>query len=61
VAKLYFLPAKSISETDESCEESGGVSGQVGEIERMSTLRRFLPPQVADLIAASGSERQLAE
>jgi GAF domain-containing protein len=29
------------------------VADQVGEIERMSRLRRFLPPQVADLIVAS--------
>ena len=28
------------------------VADQVGEIERMSRLRRFLPPQVADLIVA---------
>ena len=35
------------------------VSDQVGEIERMSRLRRFLPPQVADLIVASGIEKQL--
>lgn len=35
------------------------VSDQVGEIERMSRLRRFLPPQVADLIVSSGGERQL--
>ncbi len=35
------------------------VADQVGEIERMSRLRRFLPPQVADLIVASGGERQL--
>ena len=35
------------------------VSDQVGEIERMSRLRRFLPPQVADLIVASGAEKQL--
>jgi adenylate cyclase len=35
------------------------VAEQVGEIERMSRLRRFLPPQVADLIVASGSEKQL--
>jgi GAF domain-containing protein len=35
------------------------VSDQVGEIERMSRLRRFLPPQVADLIVASGSEKHL--
>ena len=32
---------------------------QVGEIERMGRLRRFLPPQVADLIVASGTEKQL--
>ena len=32
---------------------------QVDEIERMSRLRRFLPPQVADLIVASGAEKQL--
>jgi len=35
------------------------VTDQVGEIERMSKLRRFLPPQVADLIVASGAEKQL--
>ena len=35
------------------------VDDQVGEIERMGRLRRFLPPQVADLIVASGSEKQL--
>jgi len=35
------------------------VSDQVDEIERMSRLRRFLPPQVADLIVASGSEKYL--
>jgi adenylate cyclase len=35
------------------------VSDQVGEIERMGRLRRFLPPQVADLIVASGAEKQL--
>jgi adenylate cyclase len=35
------------------------VTDQVGEIERMGRLRRFLPPQVADLIVASGTEEQL--
>ena len=35
------------------------VADQVGEIERMSRLRRFLPAQVADLIVASGAEKQL--
>jgi class 3 adenylate cyclase len=35
------------------------VTEQVGEIERMGRLRRFLPPQIADLIVASGTEKQL--
>ena len=35
------------------------VAEQLGEIERMGRLRRFLPPQVADLIVASGLESQL--
>ena len=35
------------------------IADQVGEIERMGRLRRFLPPQVADLIVASGTEKQL--
>jgi class 3 adenylate cyclase/putative methionine-R-sulfoxide reductase with GAF domain len=35
------------------------VADQVGEIERMSRLRRFLSPQVADLIVATGAEKQL--
>ena len=35
------------------------VTDQVNEIERMGRLRRFLSPQVADLIVASGTEKQL--
>ena len=35
------------------------VADQVNEIERMGKLRRFLPPQVADLIVASRAEKQL--
>jgi class 3 adenylate cyclase/putative methionine-R-sulfoxide reductase with GAF domain len=35
------------------------VTDQVSEIERMGRLRRFLSPQVADLIVASGTEKQL--
>ena len=35
------------------------VADQVSEIERMGRLRRFFPPQVADLIVASGTEKQL--
>ena len=37
----------------------GRVAEQVGEIERMGRLRRFLPPQVADLIVSTGAEKQL--
>jgi adenylate cyclase len=35
------------------------VADQIAEIERMGRLRRFLPPQVADLIVTSGAEKQL--
>jgi class 3 adenylate cyclase len=35
------------------------VTNQIDEIERMSRLRRFLPPRVGDLIVASGTENQL--
>jgi len=35
------------------------VADQVSEIERMGRLRRFLPPQVADLIVSQGAEKQL--
>src|SRR5215472_6663568 len=35
------------------------VAAQVCEIERLGRLRRFLPPQVADLIISSGSEKEL--
>ena len=35
------------------------VSDQVAEIERIGRLRRFLPPQVADLIVSTGAEKQL--
>ena len=35
------------------------VADHVSEIHRMGRLRRFLPPQVADLIVASGTEKQL--
>ena len=56
---------KELRERTEERRESSNqqleqrVADQVGEIERMSRLRRFLPPQVADLIVASGSEKQL--
>jgi class 3 adenylate cyclase len=36
------------------------VAAQVAEIERVSRLKRFLPPQIAELIIASGDETLLA-
>lgn len=35
------------------------VQAQVGEIERMGRLKRFLPPAVADTVVSSGSEKML--
>ena len=49
--------ARELRKLNEGLEER--VGEQVSEIERMSRLRRFLPPQVADLIVTSGMEKQL--
>jgi class 3 adenylate cyclase len=49
--------SKELAELNQQLEHR--VADQVGEIERMSRLRRFLPPQVADLIVASGTEKLL--
>ena len=53
------LQAQSEQLADLNAQLEQRVSDQVGEIERMGRLRRFLPPQVADLIVASGTEKQL--
>jgi class 3 adenylate cyclase/putative methionine-R-sulfoxide reductase with GAF domain len=53
------LQAQSQQLVDLNQQLEQRVADQVGEIERMSRLRRFLPPQVADLIVASGTEKQL--
>jgi class 3 adenylate cyclase/putative methionine-R-sulfoxide reductase with GAF domain len=53
------LEVRSQENTALNRELEKRVADQVGEIERMGRLRRFLPPQVADLIVASGSEQQL--
>src|SRR6202050_2034224 len=66
-AVIAIESAPLLSELRERTEEGGKlnqqleqrVADQVGEIERMGRLRRFLPPQVADLIVASGTEKQL--
>jgi len=49
--------SQELAKLNQQLEER--VANQVGEIERMGRLRRFLPPQVADLIVASGTEKQL--
>jgi class 3 adenylate cyclase len=51
------MRSREIAKLNELLERR--VADQVGEIARMSRLRRFLPPQVADLIVASGTEKQL--
>jgi class 3 adenylate cyclase len=57
--KNKFLDSLSTKMAELNQELGQRVTEQVGEIERMSRLRRFLPPQVADLIVASGTEKQL--
>src|SRR6202046_2238080 len=65
-AVIAIENARLLRELRERTEEVEGlnqrleqrVTDQVDEIERMGRLRRFLPPQVADLIVASGSETQ---
>jgi class 3 adenylate cyclase/putative methionine-R-sulfoxide reductase with GAF domain len=55
--KQLEMHSQEIAKLNEQLEQR--VADQVGEIARMSRLRRFLPPQVADLIVASGTEKQL--
>ena len=45
------VQSKEVVKLNQQLEQR--VADQVGEIERMGRLRRFLPPQVADLIVAS--------
>ncbi len=56
----YALVQQQATQLEAQAQElERRVADQVGEIERMGRLRRFLPPQVADLIIASGTEKQL--
>ena len=49
------VQAQELSKFNQELERR--VADQVSEIERVGRLRRFLPPQVADLIVASGTEK----
>jgi class 3 adenylate cyclase len=51
--------AKTLSNWNATLEAR--VNQQVSEIERMSRLKRFLSPQIADIIAASGNLENLLE
>jgi class 3 adenylate cyclase len=55
--KQLRAQSQELADLNEQLEQR--VADQVGEIERMGRLRRFLPPQVADLIVASGTDKQL--
>ena len=65
--KSYGLVREQAGQLEEQSQElrklnqglEQRVSEQVAEIERVGRLRRFLPPQVADLIVSSGAEHQL--
>ncbi len=51
------VQALQLSELNRTLEER--VLKQVGELERVGRLKRFLPPQVAELILSSGDEKFL--
>jgi class 3 adenylate cyclase/putative methionine-R-sulfoxide reductase with GAF domain len=58
--RSYDLVRQQASQLEAQAQQlEQRVADQVGEIERMGRLRRFLPPQVADLIVASGTEKEL--
>ncbi len=50
--------ARQLAEWNRSLETR--VAEQIGEIERMTRLKRFLPPQVAEIVMSSGAEAMLA-
>ncbi|EJW09316.1 Adenylate cyclase [Rhodovulum sp. PH10] len=51
-ARTLAEQAEKLAVVNASLEEK--VAAQVAEIERIGRLRRFLPPQVAELVASSG-------
>jgi len=50
--------AKELADWNRTLEQR--VEAQVGELERVGRLKRFLPRQVADLITSSGDEKLLS-
>jgi class 3 adenylate cyclase/CheY-like chemotaxis protein len=58
-ARQLERQSKELAAWNSTLEER--VARQVGEIERMSRLKRFLSPQIADLVAASGGAQSLLE
>jgi len=56
-ASQLEVQSEELQQLNQQLEER--VTAQVAEIERMGRLRRFLPPQVADLIVSSGAEERL--
>jgi class 3 adenylate cyclase len=60
-AVIAIENAQQVKAVDALNAELGDrVEAQVGEIERMGRLKRFLPPAVADAVVTSGSEKMLS-
>lgn len=60
-AQAATLAAQTRELADFNAELEARVAAQVGEIERIGRLRRFLPPQVVDLVVASGESDALLD
>ncbi|SFK78269.1 response regulator [Methylocapsa palsarum] len=58
-ARQLEKQTKELAAWNSTLEER--VARQVGEIERISRLKRFLSPQIADVVAASGEAQSLLE
>ena len=63
ILRIKTLQDKVTAQAAELAEWNGKLStrvaSQVTEIERMQELRRFLSPQVADLVLSAGGDKQL--
>jgi adenylate cyclase len=56
-AEKLGVQAAELTEFNRTLENR--VTAQIAEIERVSRLKRFLPPQLADLIVSQGGEKAL--